>query len=239
MVVRANGFRVFRVWTLGLSVSLAGLSATRSETGLKIEIDIYNYSVLSRETLSVAEVESDKIFRPTGIAAIWLQCPLDSEQAVSNKACARPGAPTRLTLRLLPDSMANRAGVGADVFGSAILSETGGYAVVANVYTDRARTLLDNQDFGVILGRIMAHEVGHLLLGKPGHSIGGLMRAEWRSEDLEPSRAGSMLFLPGEAKRMRAQVLARMARAGSRIVAPLFEPFGNVSIMSPPNTRPM
>jgi len=82
---------------------------------------------------------------------------------------------------------------------------------VANVYADRTRELADGREFEVILGRVIAHELGHLLLGKNAHSAAGIMHARWRAQDLGLSRQAAMLFLPGEAKRIHAQVRARTA----------------------------
>ena len=180
-------------------------------TGLNIEIHVYNYSAASGDLLGRAEQEAFRIFRRTGVATAWLSCPLTSDEAVRNKACALPDAPTRLTLRLLSNSMADSLGVGGDIFGSALLPDNEGFGVVANVYADRTRELADGREFEVILGRVIAHELGHLLLGKNAHSAAGIMHARWRAQDLGLSRQAAMLFLPGEAKRICAQVRARMA----------------------------
>ena len=59
-------------------------------------------------------------------------------------------------------------------------------------------------------GRVIAHELGHLLLGKNTHSAAGIMHATWRARDLEPTREAARSFLPGEAKKIRAQALARL-----------------------------
>jgi hypothetical protein len=37
---------------------------------------------------------------------------------------------------------------------------------------------------GILLGRAIAHEVGHLLLGSGYHSERGVMRAEWPDQML-------------------------------------------------------
>jgi len=58
----------------------------------------------------------------------------------------------------------------------------GGHAVKAAV--ERAGI-----DPGALLGRALAHEVGHLLLRSPGHSPGGLMRAVWTDEELAAAAA--------------------------------------------------
>jgi len=194
---------------LSLLLSVAGLCAQPPDTGLQIEVHIYNYSAVSHEMLVRAEQESARIFERIGIATIWLDCPLTSQEAVRNRACALPDAPTRLTLRLLSNSMADSLGVGGDIFGSALLPDNEEFGVVANVYADRTRELADRREFEVILGRVIAHELGHLLLGKNAHSAAGIMHARWDAQDLGLSRQAAMLFLPGETKRIRAQVRAR------------------------------
>lgn len=198
---------------LTLVLNLAGLGAQPPETGLKIEIHIYNYSSIPDEMLARAEQETTRIFVHIGVGAIWRVCPRTSKEAVHNRACALPDAPTRLTLRLLTNSMADALQIGSDIFGSALLPDNEGFGVVANVYADRVRELANCKDcIGVILGRVIAHELGHLLLGKNGHSAAGIMHTPWRAKDLEPTSEAAMSFLPEEANRIRAQLPRRFRR---------------------------
>ena len=209
---------------LSLFLSVAGLGAQPPDTRLQIEVHIYNYSKVSHEMLVRAEQESARIFERIGIATIWLDCPLTSQEAVRNRACALPDAPTRLALRLLSNSMADSLGVGGDIFGSALLPAKKGFGVVANIYADRTRELADRREFEMILGHVVAHELGHLLLGKNAHSPAGIMQARWRYQELRFSRQAAMLFLPREAKRIRANV---RARAGNK---PASEPSAAITI---------
>jgi len=53
--------------------------------------------------------------------------------------------------------------------------------------------------------------LGHLLLGEAGHSAGvGNMNVPWQTEELERIKQDVMFFLPQQAEKIRAQVLARM-----------------------------
>ena len=54
-----------------------------------------------------------------------------------------------------------------------------------------------------LLGYVIAHELGHLLLG-PGHAPNGVMRAVWSPMDLGAIRRGCLRFGPAEAARMRS-----------------------------------
>jgi hypothetical protein len=54
-----------------------------------------------------------------------------------------------------------------------------------------------------LLGRALAHEVGHLLLGVTGHSPSGLMRAVWTDAELARNRPADWLFAPSDVRRLR------------------------------------
>jgi hypothetical protein len=56
----------------------------------------------------------------------------------------------------------------------------------------------------VLFGYVLAHEIGHLLLGPHAHSASGLMRAHWDRDDMAYGVAqGSFTFSADEADRIR------------------------------------
>jgi hypothetical protein len=57
---------------------------------------------------------------------------------------------------------------------------------LATVYFDRVEALASDTgvDRGELLGRVVAHEIGHLLLGTSDHASIGLMRAKWTNEEI-------------------------------------------------------
>jgi hypothetical protein len=67
---------------------------------------------------------------------------------------------------------------------------------------------------GITLGDLIAHELGHLLLGTSEHSVAGIMRARWQARELQGILRPAMFFFPEQAKAIRAQGLARMASSG-------------------------
>jgi hypothetical protein len=199
-----------------LLVSLVGMGAQSPETVLKIEVHLYNYSGVTAEALARAEQETARIYGRAGIAVVWRDCPLTAEQLAQNTTCDLPAAPTRFTLRLLSNEMAKRFPVHDDIYGFALLSMNRGFGVTANVFADRVKQMAsDEETQGVILGHLMAHELGHLLLGEAGHPAGaGIMHVPWQTKELERIKQGVMFFLPEQAKRIRAQVLARTISGG-------------------------
>jgi hypothetical protein len=59
-----------------------------------------------------------------------------------------------------------------------------------------------------ILGTVIAHELGHLLLGSNSHSGVGIMRAHWQGEELRRLSRGGLWFTNEQAGDMRGKVIA-------------------------------
>lgn len=68
-------------------------------------------------------------------------------------------------------------------------------------------------DFATLLGRAIAHEIGHLLLGHSRHSRDGLMRAIWSQDEIRGIRATGWQFSDAEAAQMRHGLAARARSA--------------------------
>ncbi len=62
-----------------------------------------------------------------------------------------------------------------------------------------------------ILGRVMAHEIGHLLLDDGTHSDIGLMRAKWSGVDLHWKSVGVFFLTAEEQTQIRRRLLRRAA----------------------------
>ena len=73
-----------------------------------------------------------------------------------------------------------------------------------------ARIVLD-PELGRALGRVLAHEIGHVLLGPPHHDLAGLMRPSFRAEELgDPDRTPFRLTCVG-VDRLRGRLRALSA----------------------------
>lgn len=198
-------------WILmNLAVALYGQSP---EPGLRIEVLVYNYAGLPAGALARAEQEAARIYQRVGLATEWLDCPLAPAEAAQFPNCQLAPGPTRFALRLLSRQMAERRKLDPMTFGLALFSEDGGFGTIVNVYSHRAKELAKGREksHAVILGHLMAHELGHLLLGVGSHSASGLMHVPWRKKQLELISQGSLFFTPWQAEQIRAQVAARIA----------------------------
>jgi hypothetical protein len=64
------------------------------------------------------------------------------------------------------------------------------------VFHDQVVRFATEQRLGaaLVLGTVIAHEIGHVLLPQHGHSKEGLMRAAWDANDWQRAGAGFLLF---------------------------------------------
>jgi hypothetical protein len=85
--------------------------------------------------------------------------------------------------------------------------ENGDAVVLADTIRDRA--VFGPSNFADLLGLAMAHELGHLLLRSPVHSVTGIMRHQWTEKQLRDDDRGYLRFTAGEAESMRNEVSRR------------------------------
>ena len=69
---------------------------------------------------------------------------------------------------------------------------------------------------GDILGAILAHEIGHLLIAGNNHSNIGILRARWDDQDLRLIAQGRIMFTMDQAARMLSLTAERQAIPASR-----------------------
>jgi hypothetical protein len=70
-------------------------------------------------------------------------------------------------------------------------------------------------NIALVLGCVIAHELGHLLLGLHEHSIAGIMQAHWGVEQVQRALMSQLFFLPEEARLMHAGTVAPEAKDNS------------------------
>jgi len=108
-------------------------------------------------------------------------------------------------LRIVPGSWMN----GDATFGVAFLSAEG-KGVYCDVYYGSVEKFHKDSDVSIppILGHVMAHEIGHLLLGTHAHSPAGIMLPQWHGNELRRLMMGTLLFTPQQARAVRGRFLS-------------------------------
>jgi hypothetical protein len=160
---------------------------------------VYSFPGVSPWVLQEAEKEAGRLLQSVAIELKWNDCNLQ----VINPGCASPRILTDLVVRFIPKALPQ-----ATTSALGIAGPSAGYAT-AFIFYDRVLGLrTQTRSMPVMLGRVLAHEIAHLLLPREGHSDVGLMRGQWSADDLRiTSSAG--LSLP-------ARFISLMQREAAR-----------------------
>ncbi len=207
----ALGLVLFALSSLSGAETPANRSSSRTgEDTPTLTVNIYNHAGAAPRTLAAARREAARIFRAAGIETEWPGCPTEPEQIPQFPNCKLAG-PASLAARIIPRSMARPRPSSPAAFGVALIPKDGSFGVFASVYIDAAGAIAgDDEAFGArMLGHLIAHEVGHLLLGKGSYSKKGIMLGDWLHTDLEKAAQGRLLFSDRQAKKMRRAVRQR------------------------------
>jgi len=169
---------------------------------------VYNYSEATPELLDRAEKETQRIFERMEIHIGWTNCPIHPVSS-EKSACYEEAAPGQVRLRILKQPLNDS--FRDSIFGFALAPE------FASVYFDAAARLtrISNEEFDLatMMGCLIAHEVGHLLLGENRHSASGIMKAKWELRQVQQAMMGSLGFLPEEKTPLHASVRERESKA--------------------------
>jgi hypothetical protein len=125
--------------------------------------------------------------------------------------CAAPPASGELIVRLARDvdrldASGKRDSAGASrALGNSMIDTATGAGTLATVFVDRIESMAQQAraDRWAMVGRVMAHEVGHLLLGTNAHSKTGLMREIWTLAELTRNRAQDWMFSHAQSDKLR------------------------------------
>lgn len=182
----------------------------------RITVLVYNYAAVPNHILARAEKEAGRIYGNIGVDLHWRDCAHFEKQQADPPDCRSAQLPTRITIQIVSRSRAQVLKIGAETFGSAVFPEDGGFGVFAIVRADRAQEPAreGGPGFGVLLGHLIAHELGHLMLGIGGHSPSGVMHVPWNTKQLEMISQGTMSSMPWQAEKIRAGLLARTITEG-------------------------
>jgi len=170
-------------------------------TTLPLVVRVYDAVGVPPEVLERAHVTVDRTMTAVGIRPVWRSC--------GAGLCADPPKPNQVIVRIVKATERSAC----DVLGDAMVDVAGQAGTLATIYMDRVETLAAEAhvDSGRLLGRAIAHEIGHLLLGTSNHAHIGLMRAQWQAGELQRDWPLDWVLSAGEGSRMRGHLLVRGA----------------------------
>lgn len=160
-----------------------------------VNVRVYKSPEISSEVLNVALQVAEATFAAAAVNVVWKVC--------GPSECQTPPTPAERLVRLV------RSPKGANhdsrCLGDALIDAQKGTGVLATVYVDRVLDLVHRLgiDHPTLLGRTIAHEIGHLLLATTSHGASGLMRELWSPAELMTSRADDWALRPVEIAAIR------------------------------------
>jgi hypothetical protein len=148
-------------------------------------------------SLERARVEATEIFRLAGISVDWI----DAE------TCERRCLIMNITAKPVGTKSRNRAVVGVTP------GARGARGIIAYAFYDRISIFSAELglDVAKMLGHVMVHELGHLLLPHGAHSLAGVMRPAWDRTQAKRALEGTMTFTPDQAELIRTRLSASVS----------------------------
>ena len=180
-----------------------------------ITVRVYDHTHAKPRALHEAEQIASAILSTAGVAVVWLPC-LTDDGSSKTAECAVPDDPIHLKLHILPRSMSKGLrSVHSDALGFALL----GAELTCNawIFYDRTNDFALEQQltFERLLGTVIAHELGHLLLGENAHADAGLMHGYWSRKELLAIEFEQLVFSDVERRGIERGVVARREAAAS------------------------
>ena len=222
-----NRFSTFFVFVLAALAALSSTSAAEVNTGGEpaepLTIRVYDYVRLPGPDFEQVRAHAERVFVRAGVPTRWIRCASKPGEP-TDPDCKGIITSTDLVLRIMPEAMASRIPVSGKTFGYAVPSKDSRFGTVANVFHHRVGELIGRmrQRVGgrfyseaVVLGHVVAHELGHVLLGHGSHSRSGIMAFPWGPKQLGACLTGGLLFSKPQAAKIRGDVRERRQARGT------------------------
>lgn len=200
---------------LACTAALAGLLAVSGgelhAAAPRIVVRLVDTADTATTRATATQVASD-ILAEAGVDVAWRDCTPTGGDLRCTDGLSRGEFIVRIMRRYVPRG--DERGGGPDTtaitnddglqLGFAALDPRSHRGVLATIYHDRVVgvAMRARVSHARLLGRAIAHELGHLLLRGDRHGESGLMRAVWTDGELARERQADWLFTPGERQRL-------------------------------------
>ena len=206
----------------GLVGTLSAIQFAGAESPhIPVIVRVSNNVGLPQHQMNTARNTALAIFRQSDIEAEWRECPVGRSESLIPTGCADPLKPTEVVVRVIATPSSSQSP--DDVLGFSYIGKVGEPTVLATVFADAVARIATRTSVepGTLLGRAVAHEVGHLLLGSTHHTTTGLMRANWTGTQLQRL---DWSFSPADRRQMQRSLAARLEAAAPAVVLARLQP---------------
>jgi hypothetical protein len=194
-----RGYRGWLVVTVAI-VAMNWRAGAAEPAWTTLTVRVYDNADVPKAAVRTALEVAAHTLRPADLDVTWLQC-----SASSGGRCTLSLGRGEFMVRLVRSS--TEAGREDEPLGTALIDPASGTGVLATVYVDRVERMTrgSNGDLGTLLGRAMAHEIGHLLMGRTAHATAGLMRPRWTRAEVARNARPDWGLAAGDLRVIRAR----------------------------------
>jgi len=192
---------------VSLCAVLANTAVARTATSTvpAHTVVVHDYAQVATTHMRRAVVQLEAIFRSAGI---------ETTVVVERRPPGRIDQPPALDqhslfVNVIPAVMDDRIAANTAVLGVVPGADTGGR--LAYVFASRVEIAAKRRaaDYGTLLGTVLAHEIGHVLLGGRAHTASGVMRPLCDSRQVHALSLGRVSFTSAEAAALRSRLPAQ------------------------------
>jgi len=157
---------------------------------------------VARDALAAANVQV--VFKNCGSSGL------------KDASCDTPPEEGERIVRILNAPANLPPGMGTQL-GNALVVNGTNRGVLATIYADRiARASAGQIARPLLVGRVVAHELGHLLLGVTAHSNSGLMREFWTDQQVRRNEASDLAFSAEDRQQICQGLLGKRSLCTTR-----------------------
>jgi hypothetical protein len=202
-----------RVWAgcLSLLLCVAFAAAVRAESPLSLTIRVYNSVALGAAEIAALKAAAGPILSNAGTEVTFRICerPSDDPSRVVD-LCDDTLKPHEVVVRII-DAPRYNLQLDPLAYGLTYVVPETNRGWLATVFADRisATAARVGGDEGTLVGLVLAHEVGHLLLGQNYHGDAGVMRANWPDQLLNPRANVDWRFSMSEIATIQQNIAMR------------------------------
>jgi hypothetical protein len=186
---------------VAVALTLGSGAAHGAEVAWKgLTVRVYDNAGVPKGVLRTALETAATTLRPAELEVAWLTC------SGLGGRCMTPPGRGELVVRLVRSTPSSQVS-DDNSLGTALIDPATGTGVLATVYVDRVERLARGSEgeLGTLLGRAMAHEIGHLLMGHTAHAARGLMRPRWTRAEIARNARADWRFDTPDVRAIRAR----------------------------------
>jgi hypothetical protein len=204
--------RVSTAITIGFAMVSLTANTGSAETR-RVVVRVYETGIGDVALRTAAIRTAASIVEMAGVFVEWYDCTDNGRRPVCQDARRSGNFIARIMPTLIPSAPLRKLSIEAlgaqgdaePPLGFAVVDPDTHAGKMATVFHDQVQAVARRTGVArsELLGRALAHEVGHLLLGVRGHSRSGIMRAVWTDDELTRDRSDDWVFAPGDSQRLQ------------------------------------